>query len=67
MLLWDNNKHNKILIEEIIRAFNSKGIKFHKIKDIIPDIDIKFNQYTLSPFDDHPNAHTHKIISNYII
>ena len=67
MILWDNDSHNKSLTKKIISGFEEREVRYHKITDIIPNIDLEKNQYILSPYDEHPNAHAYNIISSYIL
>lgn len=65
VIIWDVRFESDML-EKVLDYFQVSGINVHLITTILPDYQYNEVKYILSPYDDHPNALTHRLIAEYI-
>jgi hypothetical protein len=65
VLFWDKGSGD-ILADQIVKKFEDNRFLLINISEIIPDIQVNQELYTLSPYDPHPNATTYHLIGKYL-
>ena len=64
VLLWDDREERNH--DRVLAALESKGLRLHRMTDILPEYDSDRTRYVLSRLDGHPSAATHRIIAQYV-
>ncbi len=65
VLFWDKGSGDT-LTDQIVEKFKNNRFRLINISQIIPDIQVNQELYTLSPYDPHPNATAHYLIGKYL-
>ena len=54
------------VLNQIVGKLEDNRFRFINISQIIPDIQVNHELYTLSPYDPHPNATAYHLIGKYL-
>lgn len=65
VLFWDKGSGDS-LTDQIVGQLEDNRFRFINISQIIPDIQLNHESYTLSPYDPHPNATAYHLIGKYL-
>ena len=64
VVFWDQQQRTS---RAIVSALEAKGIRVHRVSDMLPDYYDRYSDYVLDEvFDLHPNQRAHELIAGYV-